>query len=160
MNIPRFLLAAALAAALPAQSAVQVTFVDPDNYTDLANERFEMKSVMDALAAHFKKLGERYLAPDETLKVEVLDVDMAGWPRWAGRAPDEVRVARGGADWPQMHLRYTLESRSRPQSGDEKLSDPLYLNRGYSIRSSSEPYFYEKRMLEDWFRSRFAQAPR
>ena len=160
MNVHRFLLAAALAAALPAQSAVQVTFVDPDNYTDLANQRSEMKSVMEALEAHFRRLGERYLAPDETLKVEVLDVDLAGWPRWAGRTPNDVRVARGGADWPQMHFRYTLDSRSRPQSGDEKLADPLYLNRGYSIRSSSEPYFYEKRMLEDWFRSRFAQRPR
>lgn len=160
MTTRKLFLSAALAAALPAQSAVQVTFVDPDSYTDVANERYEAKSTMDALAAHMKKLGERYLAPDETLRIEVLDVDLAGWARWGGRAPDKVRVARGRADFPQMHLRYTLESPSRAKSGDETLSDPLYQNHGYSVRSSSEPYYYEKRMLDEWFRSRFAQGAR
>ena len=160
MSIRKFFLAAALAAALPAQSAVVVTFVDPDRYTDVSNDRFEAKSALDALEQHMKKLGERYLGADETLRVEVLDVDLAGWARWAGRAPDEVRVTRGKADFPQMHLRYTLESRARPQSGDDRLSDPMYQNHGYSVKSASEPYFYEKRMLDDWFRSRFAQRAR
>ena len=155
----RILLAAVAAAAMPSYATTVVTFTDPDRYTDVANERWETQSTLDALGAHIKRLGDKYIAPDDTLRVEVLDIDLAGWAKFAGRGPNQVRIARGGADFPQMKLRYTLESRGGTRSGEETISDPTYLNHGSRI-GSSEPFYYEKRMLDDWFRSTFGERAR
>ncbi len=160
MNL-RILIAAVALAAVPSYATTIVTFVgDPEKYTDPANERWEIQSTLDTLGTYMKRLGDRYIAPNDTLRIEVLDVDLAGWARWGGRAPDKVRVARGGADFPAMKVRYTLESGGRTRSAEETISDPGYLNHGATIRSSSEPLYHEKRMLDDWFRSTFDQRSR
>ena len=155
----RILLAAATLAALPSQAATVVTFTDPERYTDVANQRWETQSTLDALERHIKRLGERYVAPGDTLRVEVLDIDLAGWARFGARAPNEVRVVRGRADFPQMKVRYTLESRGRSTTAEATISDPTYLDHGMRI-NSSEPYYYEKRMLDGWFRSTFGERSR
>jgi hypothetical protein len=156
----RILLAALALAALPGHATTIVTFVDPDRYTDVSNQRWEAQSTLDALEAHMKKLGDKYVGPNDTLRIDVLDIDLAGWARWGGRAPNEVRVVRGKADFPAMRIRYTLESGGRTQrSAEVSISDPMYT--GHAIgRASNEPYYYEKRMLDDWFRSTFAQGAR
>ena len=155
--LSRILLAAAAIAAIPCFGSVQVKWVEPEKYMDSANQRWETSSTLDALERHMKLMGDRYLAPDETLRVEVLDLDLAGWARFGGLAPNDVRTVRGKADAPSMRFRYTLESKTRPQSGEADLTDLGYQNHGLVTRGSSEPYYYEKRMLEDWFRSTFAQ---
>ena len=35
--------------------------------------------------------------------------------------------------------------------------DMTYQNHGLTTRGASEPYYYEKRMIDEWFRSTFAQ---
>ncbi len=158
MNI-RILLAAAVLAALPSHAATVVTFTDPDRYTDAANQRWETQSTLDTLEKHIKRLGDRYIAPNDTLRIEVLDIDLAGWVRMGGRAPNEVRVVRGKADWPSMKVRYTLESRGGTSTKETTISDPTYLDHGMRI-NSSESLYYEKRMLDDWFRSTFGERSR
>lgn len=158
MNI-RILLAAAVLAALPSHAATVVTFTDPDRYTDVANQRWETQSTLDTLEKHIKRLGDRYIAPNDTLRIEVLDIDLAGWVRMGGRAPNEVRVVRGKADWPSMKVRYTLESRGGTSTKETTISDPTYLDHGMRI-NSSESLYYEKRMLDDWFRSTFGERSR
>ena len=59
-----------------------------------------------------------------------------------------------------MKVRYTLESGGRTRTAEETISDPAYLNHGAQVRSSSEPLYHEKRMLDDWFRSTFSQGAR
>jgi hypothetical protein len=155
----RILLAAATLAALPSYGTTVVTFTDPDRFTDVANQRWETQSTLDALESHIKRLGDRYIAPNDTLRVEVLDIDLAGWARMGGRAPNEVRVLRGKADFPSMKVRYTLESRGTTKTSEATISDPTYLDRGMRI-NSSESFHYEKRMLDDWFRSTFGERSR
>jgi hypothetical protein len=156
--LKRIVLAAAVALiAAPSYATVDVAFVNPEKFTDSSNQRWEMQSTLDALAQHMKRTGDRYIAANETLKIEVLDLDLAGWARFGGRAPNEIRTVRGGADFPAMKLRYTLQSPNGAKSGEADLSDMAYQNHGLSTRGSSEPYYYEKRMIDDWFRSTFAQ---
>ena len=156
--LKRTLLALAALAAAPTHAAVDVAFVSPERYTDASNERWEMDSNLKSLAEHMRKAGERYIAPNETLRIEVLDVDLAGWSKWAGSGPNKLRVARGGADFPQMKFRYTLESASRGnRSGEADLRDLGYQNHGLQSRAASEPMYYEKRMIDAWFQSTFAQ---
>ena len=155
----RILLAALALAALPGYAATIVTFVEPDRYTDVSNQRWETQATLDALEAHMKRMGDRYLSPNDTLRIEVLDVDLAGWAQWGGRAPNQVRVVRGKADFPAMRVRYTLESGGAKRTAEERISDPLYT--GHAIgRASNEPYYYEKQMIERWFRSTFGQRAR
>ena len=157
--LTRTLLAIAALAAAPCYATVDVSFVNPEGFTDAANERWELDANLKSLAEHMRKSGERYIAPNETLRIEVLDVDLAGWARWGGRGANQVRVARGGADFPQMKLRYTLESSSRARSGEADLRDLAYQNSGLRTRAASEPMFYEKRMIDEWLQSTFAQRP-
>jgi len=157
----RILFAAVALAAAPASATTVVTFADPDGMTDVSNERWEAKRTMDALGAHIQQLGDRYIAANDTLRVEVLDIDLAGWTRWSGRDPsNRVRIARGSADFPSMRVRYTLESGGRTRTGEARLSDLAYMHHGYTPRKVNESYYYEKKLLEDWFKSTFAEPPR
>ncbi len=145
--------AAEEATANAAASAVSVSFVKADEYTDIGRGGFDRKQNLRALETHFKQLGKR-LSPGQQLQVDVLDVDLAGELR--PHLPHELRVLRGGVDWPRMTLRYTLKAgETTLAQGEERLSDPAYM---FTRRQLVEhqPLPYERRMLESWFSTRFA----
>src|SRR5256885_15524960 len=84
--------------ALPAQAMVKVSFVDAQRYADTG--RFtEPETALYVIEEHLKTLGDRYLPPDQVLKIDVLDVDLAGRRDFLRGRPPEVRVLRGRADW-------------------------------------------------------------
>jgi len=57
-----------------------------------------------------------------------------------------------------MKFRYTLESASRgTRSGVADLRDLGYQSHGLRINAGSEPMYYEKRMIDQWFQATFAQ---
>lgn len=107
---------------------------------------------MNVLEQHFKTLSERYLAPNQNLKVEVLDVDLAGRIDYGHPRFRDKRVLRGGADWPHIKFHYVLETDGKVMADSEAdLADMLYLNR-MSTRYADVTYPHEMRMLEDWFK--------
>ena len=136
-----------------AHAEVLVTFDKPERYSDIGRRAPER---LKDLEAHFGKLGERYLAPGQNLRIEVLDVDLAGEPRYgAPSEPNDTRILKGKADWPSIRLRYVLENGGREiDRREETISDRTYLER--PIRQP-ESLAYEKRMLEGWFASRFGR---
>lgn len=153
------------AMAVPAAAAVSVSFTNPERYTDAGTYYGQSETTQRELEQHLKQLGERYLAPGQTLTVEVLDIDLAGRYEPWGRDFYEVRILRGRADFPLMKLRYVLQAEGRVlASGEESIADLGYMF--HSTRySSSNSLHYEKRMLRDWFKARFvehrpAQGPR
>ncbi len=146
--------ASAIAGSFLAGSAVAgvtVNYIKPDSFNDMpwsANDRAE---VLKNITEHFTKLGAK-LPADQDLKIDVTDIDLAGRiePN-AHFSRSDLRVLRGGADWPSMRLHYVLESKGAVlQSGDEKLSDMTYLDH-YNHYTSNEPLRYEKKMIESWF---------
>jgi hypothetical protein len=151
-RLPLTLFAAALAAALPAAAAVTVSFPSP-TYSDIGPPGFEADSVKNELARHLQALGARHLGPNEDLWIEVLDVDLAG-ERTGGRY--DLRVTRGNADFPRMTLRYKLSSPERSKDGRDDIGDSSYLWFPSRARQP-ERLEFEKRMLDDWFRQRFAR---
>lgn len=151
------LLAGAAAAAMaggPARAAtVDVTFVEPDKYTD-AGRGIETERTTQALAEFFQAYGKR-LPANQALKIEVTDVDLAGELRW-GRAAHDIRVLRGRADWPRMDLRYTLTENGRVlKSGEARLADMGYLQHSLGPRYR-QALGYEQRMIDEWFTATFA----
>lgn len=147
-------LAAALVFAAGAASAgpATVTFANPDDFADMPREASKREQVLAELSEHFSALAARLPAGQE-LKVEVLDLDLAGrsWPgMWGGR---DLRVLEGGADWPHMKLRYTItQDGTVVKSGEESVQNMDYLWR-LNRYSSGDSLRYEKQMLDTWFKT-------
>ena len=150
----RNLLATLLVAALPAGASVTVSYPS-QTYADIGAPGFDAEDVKEELARHLQSLGARYLSPQDQLRVDILDVDLAGERELAARAGREIRVLRGKADFPRITLRYDLQG-GRSLRGEETISDMSYL--WFPQRSrASEKLYHEKRLLEHWFRDRFAR---
>lgn len=154
------LLAAPIAPAVAATSNVEVSYVNPQKFQDAGMEGTrgvrDVGRTLDALTKHFEKAGARYLKPGQSLKVEVLDLDLAGRVEWWRTNFHDARILRD-IDSPMIKLRYTLTEDGRTvSSGEERVRDLDYL---WGIRpwiGQHEALKYEKNMLNDWFRARFA----
>lgn len=147
------------AAAAASAGTVEVKFINPDKFTDARDDALRREDVMKTLEARLKQLGEKKLPASQTLQVDVLDVDLAGdaFPRATLR---ETRVLRGRADWPRLHLRYTLREGDKViKTGDEHLADMNYLMSSLRV-SQDGPLPYEKRMLDRWFDERIVAVAR
>lgn len=151
------LLALAALGGGPARAAsVDIRYVQPERYTD-AGRGSDAERVRDALTRQLQALAASRLPADQALHIEVLDIDLAGelnpWLRTAG----EIRVMKGRADWPRLHLRYTLARDGQIlRQGDTWLSDPNYLHQIGSLHDH-DGLRHEQRMLERWMRD--LQAP-
>jgi len=143
-----------LAFAGAASAGVTVKYEDPDNFQDMPRWEKDRDQILKDLSAHFAKLGQK-LPPGQDLNIVVKDIDLAGreWP--SRRRIEDIRILRGGADWPTMHLTYTLEQNGQViKSGDEHVSNMMYLNR-LNRYTDGDGLRYEKQMLDEWFSSTF-----
>lgn len=149
----------AAAALLPLVAVAQAGTVDvsyraEQSFADAGPSTWERKDNLEAIARHLRSLGDR-LPADQRLQVELVDVDLAGHPE-PSRTGRDLRIARGGADWPRITLRYTLTGADGRtlRSGEERVQDMSYLDR-LPATSPADPLGHEKRMLDEWFRYRF-----
>ena len=143
------LAAAVLLASGAAWADVSVTFVKPEEFVDVPRNGIERDRTLKDFSDYFASLNKK-LPAGQNLRVEILDIDLAGrmWPRRAG---DDIRVMNGGADWPHIHLRYTLEQNGQVlRSGDEHISNMMY-QQSLNRYSDGDPLRYEKQMLDEWF---------
>jgi hypothetical protein len=143
---------------MPANAAVTVAFVDPSFYTDAADSTGNSARTLLEIKRHLERLGDRYLQPKDSLRIEVLNVDLAGRPQTMRSMTWDVRVVTGDADWPRIELRYTLRSAAGlAQPVQETIVDRNYLRRVFEPEYASDPLQYEKRMLDHWFKARFVE---
>ncbi len=164
-TLPRTVLTGALAtllalsAATPALAAgkVEVSFVQPDRFADIGRNPADRERALQALRQHMESLAPR-LPDGQTLKLEVLDVDLAGELQ-PDRTSTELRVLRGRADWPRITLRYAVLQDGRTlKSGEEQIADMTYLDQVMPMpMAASLPY--EQRMIGRWFATRIVPAP-
>jgi len=151
-NVIRHLAAAGLLA-LAAGGAVAgttVNFIQSDRFTDVPFTPWERDEALKGLSEHFSKLGAE-LPPNQNLRIDVKDVDLAG-REFPGRGGRDLRVVRSnGPDWPRIDLHYTLEQDGQVlRSGDAELRDMGFMDRLTRVNDSDSLRF-EKRMIEDWF---------
>jgi hypothetical protein len=147
------------------EASVVVSFVQPERYRDasrdgVARPASPREPALLEIARYLERLGEQRLTPAQTLRIEVLNVDLAGEVNPMQASTPQTRVLRP-ASWPRIRLRYTLleeGGRVRAQ-GEETIVDMDYQSHGSTI-SSGDPLRYEKAMLEDWFTRRVAPARR
>jgi hypothetical protein len=141
-----------------ASAAVTVRYVQPERFTDLPRAPWQRTQALDDFKKHFETLGAA-LPPGQDLAIDVLDIDLAGREEPNGLGSDELRIMRGGADWPAMRLRYTLSEGGKVvASGTAQLSD-----KGYADHINTYPrdarWPYEMQMIDEWWKKTFG-APR
>ena len=135
-------------------AGVTVTFSNSDMYADMPFAPWERKEVLDYLTEHFRELAAT-LPPGVDMNVEILDVDLAG--RVHHRPSRDLRVLRGGADWPMIHLRYSVvQNGAVVASGEERLRDMMYMDGLRNRYSSGDSLRYEKHMIDEWFTKKIA----
>lgn len=148
--------ALAFAAAGAAAGQVDVSFHDPDRFIDAGDLVRDRDDNLKVLADYLQLLGRRSLPQGQSLKIEVLDVDLAG--RQSLNSRYNFRVLHGGADWPRIRLRYALaEDGKVVREAEETVSDLDYLMAGPGL-VPRDPLRYEKHMLQEWFDNRFAES--
>jgi len=146
-------------AAGSAGAAVTVSYVQPEKFTDIAITSWERENALKDIGEHFNRLG-RGLPPGQDLRIEVLDIDLAGRMIPSRRRSSDVRVYNTrGTDWPRMQLRYVLEQDGRViKRGEARLSDMNYLN--HSRYFDNVTLRYDKQMIDDWYRKTIGPLPR
>jgi Protein of unknown function (DUF3016) len=137
---------------MAANAATTVTFVAPEKYVDMPFSYYEKDRVKAELKEHFEKLGAT-LPAGEDFKVEILNIDLAGERDHRPGAPMDLRILRGGADWPRIEVRYSVESQGKVlTSGTTNISDMNYLQT-FNQYSRNDFLRYEKRMIDKWFKN-------
>ena len=137
---------------------VSVSFINTDQFTDAENARNATDEPLLGISQYLQSLGRLYLPADQTLKLQVLDVDLAGRERFLGRLNRPVRVVNGKSDWPQIKISYILEKNNRIlQRGEEIISDMNYMLH-INTFDVNDPLRYEKQMILRWFMTRFGQG--
>ncbi|SEO21494.1 Protein of unknown function [Duganella sp. CF517] len=147
--------AAVLLACANASAAATVTYINSEKMTDVPRFSSDRESMEMILQEHLNLLATK-LPEGQQLKVEFIDIDLAGdvFPRVPVR---DIRVMKGQADWPRMHLRYSIEQDGKVlRSGESELSDPNYLMGARSY--NQDLYGHDKQMLDDWFRKEIMPA--
>lgn len=132
-----------------ASAAVTVTYVNTEKMTDVPRFETDRKSMEINFREFFEELATK-LPTGQDLKVEILDIDLAGdvFPRVSIR---DVRVTKGSYDFPRIHLRYSIEQDGKVlRSGERELADRNYQLSVNTYRN--EMYNYEKQMLSEWFK--------
>lgn len=139
----------ALAAGVASAGDVTVNYVQPERFSDLPFSAWDREDVLKDLTEHFASLGAK-LPPDQTLRIDVTDVDLAG-REIPHRGVRDLRVIRNGAEWPRIDLHYTIERNGQVlRSGDAQLRDMAFMDR-LSRYSDGDSLRYERRMIDDWF---------
>src|SRR6185503_16216009 len=145
MRIPPLTVAFSLLAAVSAVQAagtVNVSFIEPDKFYDSGNSQFDKPTNLKTIETFLQELGKRYLPDGQVLDIEVLNVDLAGYPRLTRNG--DLRIVRGGADWPSFQLRYKLSAGGQPlKQAEERVAEMNYTGKIASY-GARDPLKYEK----------------
>lgn len=154
--------AAAVASFTASAATVTINFVDPDQFSDAGysqsrpTER-DLADLRSEFERHLKRLADPALDPAATLKIEMLDIDLAGRFEPTRRGVwGEVRVVRD-ITMPRLKFRYTVQQGDRVlATGEEDLTDLDFLHSVGRLQSDDR-LRYEKALLSSWFGKRFGK---
>jgi hypothetical protein len=140
-------------------SRVSVVFVDPQKFTDLKQEDWDVSSpyLLDQLQKFMCRTGERFVPAGMRLEIRVTDIDLAGgFEPWRGPEFDHVRIVKSLYP-PRIRLDFSLSDAQGKvvRAGQRELTDLAFQMRDAFARPSDDYLRYEKDLLRDWFQHEF-----
>lgn len=159
-----FALGSAALAAVPAQAAdAEIVWQNPGEYRDIqvsntgSQKKFQER-VFDKLTRHFQTMAARHLPAQQTLHVEVTDVDLAGYVEYFLLPNNQSVQLVDDLFMPALSFNYELrDDQDRViDRGEAKLkerSNLLYF--GSALIDRNDSLFFEKRLIDQWFRESF-----
>jgi len=145
-----------------ADSPVLVTFVAPENFTDVKDDYMGTERGRDAVLAqlkqHITQHAAKYLSAGQRLEITVTDVDLAGnFEPWRGPHFQDVRIVKDLYP-PRASLQFRLLNADGTVASEGKRE---LLNLGYLMTtrfSAHDPLRHDKEMLSDWLRQEFKHS--
>lgn len=142
-----------------AASRAEVTFSNPENFTDAADDQrgsdFGRAANLKELKDYIEDRANTYVPEGQKLQVTVTDVDLAGEIEpWRSSSLRDARIIKD-IYTPRIQLSFKLTDASGAviKEGTRNLTDLTYLMNIYPNRS--DPRVYEKGLLDNWLRSEF-----
>jgi len=141
---------------------VTVTYVAPENFTDVKSDTMgsdrDRDWLLNELKAQFESMARHYLAAGHSLEIQVTEVDLAGeFESWRGVEFDHIRILRDVYP-PRLSLEFRLlDAQGKVLSGGKRQLRDL----GYLMTigmPSSDSLRYDKEMIREWMRSEFKRA--
>ena len=143
----------------------KMTWENPDKFTDIrpgmGTDKSYRKGLERALNVALKKMAAD-LPADQTLEITFTDIDLAGEidPVELPGA-NQLRLLKD-AYYPRLVFNYRIVDRTGKLVAEQKgvdLKDMSYL-RGNNAGSSSSDFYYETRMLKNWFNATLRPSKR
>jgi len=134
----------------------EVTWTDYKSYRDIDEGNDGRKQFRERIfknfEQHFAQLAAT-LPADQTLKIDVTDVDLAGDTNAAGI--DRIRIIKHFYS-PRMNFSYQLLDATGEviQADDVVVKDMNFMS-GSGLRYRNQSLGYEKKMLDEWFEETF-----
>jgi hypothetical protein len=134
----------------------KVTWQNPEKYTDIRSgnqsQKSMLKSIDKSFGKEFTELASKLPAGYQLL-VTVTDLDLAGEvDPIPTRMMDQIRVLKDPY-FPRITFDYQILSAGGVSVMEAKaftLKDMQYLS-GISSSQSSDSYYYERKMIREWF---------
>lgn len=138
---------------------VTVKWQEPDEYTDIrsgnSGKTQFRKNVFNQLEKHLEKLTAK-LPEDFELQIKVTNLNLAGQVEYNFGMSRDIRIVKDFY-WPMIEFEYqVLVNKQKVKIETVKLKDMAFMSRGGSNRLSHDTYYYEKRLLTDWFNKNIA----
>jgi hypothetical protein len=141
-------------------SAVSVTFVHPENFTDLkdslAGSERGRERYADLLGSALREAAATRIPAGTTLEIRITDVDLAGDYLPSARTGYDIRVIKP-LYAPKADLAFTLKDASGKvlKEGERHLINLNFMNE-IGLNRSDELY-YDIKLLRDWVSSEFSR---
>lgn len=144
-----------LAVAATASADVQVSFVQPEKFSDIKdNNGFKQTELLKDIETHLVEQAGKRL-PGQDVRFRVTDVNLAGEVEPFGHRMQWVRVMRS-ITLPSLEFSYeVLEGGKVVRQGEVRLRDMNY-QEGLNTYSDGDVLRAEKRMIDRWFKDEFS----
>jgi hypothetical protein len=129
---------------------VEVSYSNPDKFTEMDRNPNERMDWLDQLSAYVAKRASRSLPAGQKLAVTITDVQLAGiYEPWRRGSLAQTRIVRDTTP-PRVDLSFKLESATGGviKEGDRNLRDIDFLSRTTYHRG--EPLAHEKNLIDAW----------
>ena len=138
---------------------VEVTFHEPDKFTDAADgprgTDYGRDGIIEDLKTYLVRKASVYIPEGQKLTVTINDIDLAGEIEpWRSPQAQDVRIIKDIYP-PRINLSFKLVDASGAtiKEGKKQLRDLTFTMNINPNRS--DPRVYEKALLDDWLRSEF-----